>query len=67
MRNSRISSDSTKSDSNLSDTMRKPQSTKLQFKDFYIVESIGEGSFGRVFKGIKKDDGQVFALKVMKK
>jgi len=47
--------------------MRKPQSTKLQFKDFYIVESIGEGSFGRVFKGIKKDDGQVFALKVMKK
>ena len=28
---------------------------------------IGQGSFGRVFKGRKKDDGQVFALKVMKK
>ena len=47
--------------------MKKTQPTKMQFKDFYIMESIGEGSFGRVFKGMKKDDGQVFALKVMKK
>ena len=40
---------------------------KVQFKDFEIIEAIGEGSFGRVFKGKKKDDGQIFALKVMKK
>mmetsp|Transcript_30290 Transcript_30290/g.46303 ORF Transcript_30290/g.46303 Transcript_30290/m.46303 type:complete len:111 (-) Transcript_30290:39-371(-) len=30
---------------------------KVQFKDFDIIEVIGEGSFGRVFKGRKKDDG----------
>jgi hypothetical protein len=30
---------------------------KVQFKDFDIVEVIGQGSFGRVFKGRKKDDG----------
>jgi serum/glucocorticoid-regulated kinase 2 len=40
---------------------------KVQFKDFDILESIGQGSFGRVFRGRKKDDGSVFALKVMKK
>lgn len=28
---------------------------------------IGEGSFGRVYKGRKKDTGEIFALKVMKK
>jgi serine/threonine protein kinase len=39
----------------------------VQFKDFEILELIGQGSFGRVFKGRKKDDGQIFALKVMKK
>ena len=32
-----------------------------------IIEVIGEGSFGRVFKGKKKDNGEIFALKVMKK
>jgi serine/threonine protein kinase len=37
------------------------------FKDFEILESIGEGSFGRVFKCKKKDNDQILALKVMKK
>tara|TARA_B110000285_G_C14998523_1_gene550150 strand:+ start:577 stop:792 length:216 start_codon:yes stop_codon:yes gene_type:complete len=37
------------------------------FKDFEILESIGEGSFGRVFKCKKKDNEQILALKVMKK
>jgi serine/threonine protein kinase len=38
-----------------------------QFKDFEIIDIIGEGSFGRVFKARKKDTDQLFALKVMKK
>ena len=29
----------------------------VQFKDFEILESIGEGSFGRVFKARKRDNG----------
>jgi len=37
------------------------------FKDFSIVSKIGEGSFGKVFKAVKKDDGTVYALKVMNK
>ena len=37
------------------------------FKDFEILKCIGEGSFGRVYKGRKKDNGQIIALKVMKK
>jgi len=37
------------------------------FNDFDILESIGEGSFGRVFKCKKKDNEQILALKVMKK
>ena len=39
----------------------------VSFKDFEILEVIGEGSFGRVFKARKKDNGQILALKVMKK
>lgn len=37
------------------------------FKDFDILEVIGEGSFGRVYKCRKRDSGQLLALKVMKK
>jgi hypothetical protein len=37
------------------------------FKDFEILDTIGEGSFGRVFKCKKKDNGQILALKVMRK
>lgn len=40
---------------------------KVKFKDFEIMKVIGEGSFGRVFKVRKIDNGEVLALKVMKK
>ena len=39
----------------------------VMFKDFDVLEVIGEGSFGRVFKCRKRDNGQILALKVMKK
>lgn len=39
----------------------------VSFKDFEVIELIGEGSFGRVFKVKKKDNENIFALKVMRK
>jgi len=39
----------------------------VAFSDFEVLDTIGEGSFGRVFKVKKKDNGQILALKVMKK
>ena len=39
----------------------------VKFADFEIIELIGEGSFGRVYKCKKRDNGQLLALKVMKK
>lgn len=66
LRSSQISSSASKK-SEYSPKIDPKQAKKVQFKDFDIIEVLGEGSFGRVFKGRKKDDGQVFALKVMKK
>ena len=43
------------------------QSYKPQFRDFDIIELIGEGSFGRVFKVKHRDSGLIMAMKVMKK
>jgi serine/threonine protein kinase len=48
-------------------SLEEKYSKKIQFKDFDIIEVIGEGSFGRVYKGQRKDTGDIFALKVMKK
>ena len=39
----------------------------VNFQDFEILDLIGEGSFGKVYKCKKKDNGQILALKVMKK
>lgn len=39
----------------------------VKFADFDILDTLGEGSFGRVFMCQKRDNGQRFALKVMKK
>lgn len=37
------------------------------FKSFEILEVLGQGTFGKVFKVQKKDTGRVFAMKVLKK
>ena len=39
----------------------------IGFKDFEIVETLGQGTFGRVFKVVKRSDGRVFAMKVLRK
>lgn len=34
---------------------------------YYILHQIGEGSFGKVYKGRKKQSGQIVALKFISK
>lgn len=41
--------------------------TALAMEKYHVLECIGEGSFGRVFKGRKKFSGQVVALKFIPK
>lgn len=38
-----------------------------KFADFEVIELLGEGSFGRVYRVCKKDSGKMYALKSMKK
>jgi len=40
---------------------------KVCFADFDVLKLLGEGSFGRVYKVKKRDTGQMFAMKSMKK
>jgi len=40
---------------------------KVTLDDFLILEEIGEGSFGKVYKIAKKDTGIVYALKKLNK
>lgn len=42
-------------------------SEDVNFSSFAIIEQLGEGSFGKVYKVIKKNSGEVFAMKVLSK
>lgn len=59
---SRFNQDSTVSTS--SNRLSKPEVNKECFK---ILRVIGRGSFGKVFLVMKKDTGEIFAMKVLKK
>lgn len=39
----------------------------VKFADFEVIELIGEGSFGKVFRVKKRDTGKYYAMKTMKK
>lgn len=40
----------------------------ITFKSFEIVDTLGEGSFGKVYKvSLRSDPTQVFAMKVLSK
>jgi len=48
--------------------LQKPiQPPSVVFSDFEILEMIGEGSFGKVFRVKKKSSGVIYAMKSMKK
>jgi fused-like protein len=34
---------------------------------YHVIQPIGEGSFGKVFKGRRKNSGQILALKFISK
>ena len=40
---------------------------KVNFKSFEILRMVGIGSFGKIFLVKKKDDGKLYAMKVLKK
>ncbi|XP_069763580.1 serine/threonine-protein kinase 36 [Narcine bancroftii] len=43
------------------------QSPRMGLNDYHVLDVIGEGSFGRVYKGRRKFSGQVVALKFIPK
>jgi serine/threonine protein kinase len=43
----------------------KKQSVSLN--DFYIIKSIGEGTFGKVYLVEKTSSGELYAMKTLKK
>jgi len=45
----------------------KEPARALKFSDFEIMQLLGEGSFGKVFKVKKKTTGKVYAMKSMSK
>ena len=40
---------------------------KVHLKDFELIKVVGKGSFGKVLQVLKKDTGDVFALKILTK
>jgi len=42
-------------------------SQEIGIEDFQIIKVIGRGSFGKVYLVQKKDDGNIFAMKSLKK
>jgi tRNA A-37 threonylcarbamoyl transferase component Bud32 len=42
-------------------------SEKVNINSFILLEKIGQGAFGKIFKVQKKDNGQIYALKVLSK
>ena len=48
-------------------TIAQPAVKNAKFADFEVIELIGEGSFGRVFRVRKRDTGKYYAMKSMKK
>lgn len=47
--------------------MQKDQKVKVTPVDFEFLKVIGRGSFGKVMQVKKKDTGEIFAMKILKK
>lgn len=40
---------------------------RASLEDFLLMKTVGKGSFGKVVQVRKKDDGKIYAMKVLKK
>ena len=49
------------------ETLTLDEDENIGFKSFEILEVLGQGTFGKVFKVKKKDTGNIYAMKVLKK
>jgi|EP00161_Ancyromonas_sigmoides_P006997 serine/threonine protein kinase len=47
--------------------MRTDSEGTLSTRDFQLLATIGQGSYGKVLQVKKKDNGQIYALKIIKK
>lgn len=45
----------------------QPQEEKITIKDFDLLKVVGKGSFGKVMQVRKKDNGRIYAMKVLNK
>jgi len=48
-------------------TLYAKNNKKVGVEDFELMKVIGKGSFGKVMQVRKKDDGEIFAMKVLRK
>jgi len=51
----------------LKGTVKARASRRLGLDDFKLLKVIGQGSFGKVMQVVKKDNGKVYAMKVLNK
>lgn len=61
--------DGEKKDKNLdvSEELLPNEEENVGFGSFEIIDALGQGTFGKVFKVRKKDNGMIYAMKVLKK
>ena len=50
-----------------SEVARLSESENISLGDFTLMTTVGKGSFGKVIQVRKKDSGEIFAMKVLKK
>ena len=51
----------------MSDTIYSSSNKKVTYDDFQLLKVVGRGSFGKVLQVKKKDDGKIFAMKILDK
>jgi serine/threonine protein kinase len=54
-------------DENIEDEVMVQKGEEVSYSSFDVLELLGEGSFGKVYKVVKKNSGKVMAMKVLSK
>lgn len=66
-KNKRLSQSPERAPMSRLETNTLDEDDNVGFKSFEILEVLGQGTFGKVFKVKKKDTGLIYAMKVLKK